>query len=363
MVLKWSRRSLYMMSDKQLAELLNGFVKSSQSLSSLQEGILSLHGVMEQFHKTTEDFAVKNELDTLLPKVKEHFAQANDVYENITENLKKIHVQTTEIQVTGQACSENIEMSWQQLNNIEAYLQKYLDEIIPFYQTLSVDMAVVHDVQHSTEGDLKTIHTDMNKILNMHSELTRKLEQHKEGLRQTAQQQEDVAKGFTIIAEIGVKCAAQSAQTFTELKVIGTYLEQYTKEMVPAYHRLQEEVGQLKDMQESMTRVACSIKNSVHEMGIMQQELKLQMTEYQQMMVESRQMQGELQAIAQKNLAMNAFVEKMKGTEMAASEYFTAICEEWQKQHLNEAIAKWSEENLDEVIRNKIKGAFSLRWK
>lgn len=65
MVLKWSKRSSHLMSEKQLEKLLDGFVKSSQSLSSLQEGILSLHGVMEQFHKITDDFAIKNEIETL----------------------------------------------------------------------------------------------------------------------------------------------------------------------------------------------------------------------------------------------------------------------------------------------------------
>ena len=348
------------MSDKQLENLLNGFAKSSQSLSSLQEGILSLHEVMEQFHKATEDFAVKNEIDTLLPKVNDHFTQANDVYSSITNNLKKIQVQTEEIQETGQVCSGNIELSWQQLNNIQEYLQKYLDEIFPFYQTIGAEMSRVHDVQHSTEIDLKSIHTDMNKMLNMHSELTRKLEQHKDLLHQTAEQQRDIEKAFTTISEIGGKCANQSAETFAELKVIGTYLEQYTQEMVPAYQKLQVEVQQLKDMQCNMTDIARSINGSAAEMSSMQQELKLQMIEYRLMMTQSRQMQGELLDIAQKNLAMNAFVEKMKGTEMVATEYFNAICAQWQKEHLNEAIDKWSEENLDEVIKKKIKGVFSF---
>jgi len=348
------------MSEKQLENLLNGFVKSSQSLSSLQEGILSLHGVMEQFHKATEEFAVKNEIDTLLPKINEHFAQANDVYTTITANLEKMQIQTKEIQMTGQLCSGNIEMSWEKLNTIQDYLQKYLDEIIPFYETLDTEMALVHDVQQSTEGDLKNIHTDMNKILNLHSELTRKLEQHKVLLHQTTGEQQNIVEAFTTIRKLGETCARQSTQTFTELKVIGTYLQQYTQEMVPAYEKLQAEVRSLQDVQGNMTDVARSISDSAAEMGIMQQEFKLQMAEYRQMMTQSRNMQGELLAIAQKNLAMNAFVEKMKGTEMVATEYFTAICEQWQKENLDEAIQKWSEENLDEVIRNKIKGAFGF---
>jgi len=348
------------MSDKQVENLLNGFVKSAQSLSSLQEGILSLHGVMEQFHKATEEFAMKNEIETLLPKVNEHFAQASLVYSSITGNLKKIQMGAQEMQVTGQLCSGNIEMSWQQLNNIQEYLQKYLDEIIPFYHTLDTQMAIVHDVQQSTEVDLKIIHTDMNKILNMHSELTRKLEQHKELLHHTAQQQQDVVNVFTTIGEVSDTCATQSAQTFAQLQVIGTYLEQYTQEMVPAYQKLQAEVGTLKDMQGNMADIAHEISVSVQEMGVLQQESKLQMIEYRQMMTQSRQMQEELLAIAQKNLAMNAFVEKMKGADMVATEYFTNICEQWQKEHLNEAIGKWSEEHLDEVIRHKIKGLFGF---
>ena len=351
------------MSEKQLESLLNGFAKSSQSLSLLQEGILSLHGVMEQFHKTTEDFAVKNEMDTLLPKINAHFNQANHIYTTITDNLEKIQVQTEKVQVAEQVCSGNIEMSWQKLNKIQDYLQKYIDEIIPFYQTLGGEMALVHDVQQYTEVDLKDIHTDMNKILNLHSELTRKLEQHKTLLQQTAQQQQTVLQAFSTISEQGDICARQSAQTFTELKVIGTYLQQYTQEMVPAYEKLQAEVSSLQDMQSNMTDVARSISGSAQEMGSMQQNFTTQMAEYRQMMTESRRMQEELLAIAQKNLAMNAFVEKMKGTEMVATEYFTAICEQWQKEHLDDAIQKWSEENLDEVIRNKIKGAFGFRKK
>ena len=145
--------------------------------------------------------------------------------------------------------------------------------------------------------------------------------------------------------------------------MIGIYLEQYTQEMVPAYQKLQAEVGYLKDMESNMTDVAREISASVQEMGVMQQDLKLQMTEYREMMTESRQMQGELLAIAQKNLAMNAFVDKMHGTEMVATEYFNAICEQWQKEHLDAAIEKWSEENLDDVIKNKIKGVFGFLTK
>ncbi|WP_378956028.1 hypothetical protein [Pelosinus sp. sgz500959] len=351
------------MSEKQLEKLLDGFVKSSQSLSSLQEGILSLHGVMEEFHKTAENFALKNEIETLLPKVNQQFTQANDVYSTISDNLKKIQLHTEEMQARGEMYSENVEQSWKQLNHIQEYLQKYLDEIIPFYGTLGTELEIVGDAQQSTELTMKNMHTDMNKILNMHSELTRKLEQHKELLSHTGAQQQDVVSTFKMIGELGSQCAVQSAETFAELKEISTYLKQYTQEMVPAYQSLQAEVEQLKGMQNGMVEVAHEISSSVRDMNVMQQELQLQMIEYRRMMSETKEMQGELLSIAQKNLAMNAFVEKMKATDQVANEYFTNICEKWQQEHLNAAVEKWAEENLDEVILKKIKGALGLRWK
>lgn len=351
------------MSEKQLEKLLDGFTKSSQSLSSLQEGILSLHEVMEQFHQATETFSVKNEMETLLPKVNEHFAQANDVYSNINDNLKKMQVHTEEMESRGEMYSENVEQSWKQLNQIQEYLQKYLDEIIPFYQTLGTELEMVGEVQHSAEITMKSMHTDMNKILNWHSELTRKLEQHKELLHHTAEQQQDVVSTFQTISEVSSQCATQSGQTFAELKIISTYLGRYAEEMVPAYQALQVEVQQLKDMQNGMADVAHEISSSVREMNAMQQELQLQMVEYRSMMTETRQMQGELLGIAQKNLAMNAFVEKMKATDQVATEYFMEICKKWQQEHLDVAVEKWAEENLDEVILKKIKGALGLRWK
>lgn len=351
------------MSEKQLEKLLDGFVKSSQSLNSLQEGILSLHGVMEQFHKATEDFAIKNEIDILLPKVNEHFAQANDVYSNINDNLKKIQLHTEEIEAKGEICSENVGQSWKHLHHIQEYLQKYLDEIIPFYQNLGTELEIVGDAQHVAEMTMKSMHIDMNKVLNMHSELTRKLEQHKELLNHTAGQQQDVVSTFKALGEVGSQCAAQSAQTFAELKVISTYLEQYTGEMVPAYESLQAEVQQLKAMQNGMVDVAHEISSSVREMNLMQQELKQQMIEYRHMMTQTRDMQEELLGIARKNLAMNAFVEKMKATDQVATDYFTDLCDKWQQEHLNAAVEKWAEENLDDVILKKIKGALSLPWR
>ena len=351
------------MSEKQLEKLLDGFVKSSQSLSSLQEGILSLHGVMEQFHKATEEFTIKNEMEILLPKVNEHFDQANHVYSSINDNLKKIQVYSEEIEAKGESYSENIEQSWAQLNHIQGYLQKYLDEIIPFYQTVGTEFQIVEEVQHSAETVMKSMHTDMNKILNLHSELTRKLEQHKELLHHTASQQQDMVNTFKSIGEMGSQCAAQTAQTFSELKTISTYLGKYTEEIVPAYQALQVEVQQLKDMQNGMVDVAHEIGGSVREMNLMQQELKLQMMEYRQMIGQTKVMKGELLAIAQKNLAMNAFIEKMKATDQVATEYFNQICEKWQQEHLDAAVEKWAEENLDEDIRKKIKSALGLRWK
>ncbi len=249
------------MSEKQLEKLLDGFAKSSQSLTLLQEGILSLHSVMEQFHKTAEEFSIKNEIETLLPKVNEHFSQAQDVYSNITHNLAKIQEHTEEIEVRGELYS------------------------------------------------------------------------------------------------------SQVTQTFAELKNIRTYLEQYTEEMAPAYQALQVEVEQLKNMQHGMVDVSHDISGSIAEMNLMQQELKLEMREYREMMTETQEMQKELLNIGQKNLAMNAFVEKMKATDLVATEYFTNICGKWQEEHLDAAIEKWAEENLEEAILKKIKGALGLRWK
>ena len=117
------------MNDKQLVDLLDGFAKSSQSLSSLQEGILDLHGVMEQFHKATADFAIKNEMDTLLPKVNEQFAQANHVYSSMADHLNSILTQTVEIKATGQLCSANMNQFQKQLNHIQEELQQFTQEV------------------------------------------------------------------------------------------------------------------------------------------------------------------------------------------------------------------------------------------
>lgn len=178
------------MSEKQLKTLLDEFVKSSQIVSSLQEGILSLHGVMEEFHKTAEDFTVKHTMDAL----------------------------------------------------------------------------------------------------------------------------------------------------------------------TPVYQKLQAEIQQLQNMQSGMADVVHEISANMQEMNVMQQQLAKAMIEYRQMMTESQQMQGELLTIAEKNLAMSAFIEKIKGADGDGKEYFNAICEQWQKEHLDEAVKTWIGENIDEVMLKTRKG-------
>jgi len=177
------------MSEKQLKTLLDEFVKSSQSVSSLQEGILSLHGVMEEFHKTAEDFTVKHTMDAL----------------------------------------------------------------------------------------------------------------------------------------------------------------------TPVYQKLQAEIQQLKNMQSGMADVVHEISGNMQEMNGMQQQLAKAMSEHRQMMTESQQMQRELLTIAEKNIAMSTFIDKVKGAD-GEEEDFTAICKEWQKEHLDEVVKKWMAENIDEVMLKKIIG-------
>lgn len=178
------------MSEKQLKTLLDEFVKSSQIVSSLQEGILSLHGVMEEFHKTAEDFTVKHTMDAL----------------------------------------------------------------------------------------------------------------------------------------------------------------------TPVYQKLQTEMQQLKDMQSNMADAVREISGTMQEMNNMQQQLVGAMTEYRQMMTESQQIQGELLTIAEDNLAMSAFIEKIKGADGDGKEYFNAICEQWQKEHLDEAMKMWMGKNIDEIMLKMRKG-------
>lgn len=180
------------MSDKQLENLLNGFVKSSQSLSSLQEGILSLHGVMEQFHKAIEDFAVKNEMDTLLPRVTEHFTQANDVYSNITDNLHRIHAQTVEIQVTGQFCSVNVEQFWKQLNQIQESVQQYTHEMIPTYQQLQAEVQQLKDMQGNMTDVVREISGNVQEMKSMQQELRLQMTEYRQMMTESRQMQDEL---------------------------------------------------------------------------------------------------------------------------------------------------------------------------
>ncbi len=130
--LKWLQRSFLLMSDKQLEKLLEGFVQSSRCLSSLQEGILDLHGVMEQFQQATEEFNLKNEIDTLLPTVKEHFVKVNDMYRSIGGHLTQIKEQTVEIEITGR-------------------------EMVPAYQKLQLEVTQLQDMQGEMVGTIREV--------------------------------------------------------------------------------------------------------------------------------------------------------------------------------------------------------------
>jgi len=134
------------MSDTQLEKLLDGFVQSSQRLSSVQEGILSLHGVMEQFQQVTEEFNLKNEMDTLLPTVKEHFVQVNDMYGSIADNINKIQESTAVIQVTGQ-------------------------EMVPAYQKLRLEMEQLAQMQNEMVDTIREIGGSVQSMQTMQKEL------------------------------------------------------------------------------------------------------------------------------------------------------------------------------------------------
>jgi chromosome segregation ATPase len=152
------------MSDTKLETLLDGFEKSSRSLTSLQEGILDLQGVMEQFHKATEDFTVKNEIDTLLPKIHEHFIQANDVYSSITENLRKIQIHTQEIQVTGQ-------------------------EMVPAYQKLQAEVEQLKDMQSSMTEVARELSSSIQEMSAMQKELTAQMSTYRQMMIESRQMQ------------------------------------------------------------------------------------------------------------------------------------------------------------------------------
>lgn len=147
MVLTLSKRSFQLMSEKQLEKLLTGFVQSSKSLSSLQEGILSLHGVMEQFKKTTEDFSLKNEMDTLLPSVKEHFVQVSDMYNSIADNVKNIQNNTEIIQVTG----KEMVPAYQKLQGEVVELQAIQGEMVDTILEISASVQAMQVMQQELQ--------------------------------------------------------------------------------------------------------------------------------------------------------------------------------------------------------------------
>ena len=138
------------MSEKQIEKLLAGFVQSSQSLSTLQEGILSLHGVMEQFQEATNEFNLKNEMDTLLPAVKEHFMQVNEMYTNIADNVTKIQAQTISIQATGQEMMP----AYQKLQGEVAELGKMQGEIMDTIQEISGNVQVMQTMQQELRSQM-----------------------------------------------------------------------------------------------------------------------------------------------------------------------------------------------------------------
>ncbi|MBC8016417.1 MAG: hypothetical protein H7X79_11840 [Sporomusaceae bacterium] len=177
------------MSDKQFTDLLDGFVKSSQSLTSLQEGILDLHGVMEQFHKATEDFAVKNEMDILLPKVNKHFTQANDVYAGIADHLKTIHTQTVEIQVTGELCFANMDQFQKQLNHIQEELQQITQEVTPVYQKLQMEMQQLKDMQSNMRDVTCEISGNVQEMKSLQQELRLQMTEYRQIMTETRQMQ------------------------------------------------------------------------------------------------------------------------------------------------------------------------------
>ena len=177
------------MNDKQLVDLLDGFAKSSQSLSSLQEGILDLHGVMEQFHKATADFAIKNEIETLLPKVNEQFTQANHVYSSIADHLNGIHTQTVEIEVTGQLCSANMNQFQKQLNHIQEELQQFTQEVAPVYQKLQMEMQQLKDIQSNMTDVTREISGNVQEMKSLQQELRLQMTECRQMMTETRQMQ------------------------------------------------------------------------------------------------------------------------------------------------------------------------------
>lgn len=164
MVLKLLKRSLPSMSDKQMEKLLDGFVQSSQCLSSLQEGILGLHGVMEQFQQATEDFKLRNEMDTLLPQVKEHFIQVNDMYGSIAGHLNQIKEHTTEIHETGR-------------------------EMVPAYQQLKIEVMQLQDMQSQMVDTIREINGSVHTMQGMQQELQLQMRELREMITESKEMQ------------------------------------------------------------------------------------------------------------------------------------------------------------------------------
>lgn len=156
------------MSDKQLEKLLDGFVQSSQCLSSLQEGILDLHGVMEQFQQVTEDFNLKNEMGTLLPQVKEHFVQVNDMYASIAGHLNQIKEHTSEIEETGR-------------------------EMVPAYQKLQLEVRALQEMQGEIVGTIREINSSVQV---MQQELKLEMSEFRQMMTESKEMHRELLKNF-----------------------------------------------------------------------------------------------------------------------------------------------------------------------
>lgn len=155
------------MSDKQLEKLLDGFVQSSQCLSALQDGILSLHGVMEQFQQTAEDFNLKNEMDTLLPTVKRHFIQVDDMYATIADHIAKIQENTVQIQATG-------------------------EEMIPTYQKLQTEVAQLQEMQGEMVTTIHEISGSVQEMQGMQQELRLQMIEFRQMMIETKAMQQEL---------------------------------------------------------------------------------------------------------------------------------------------------------------------------
>lgn len=165
MELKLLKRSFPSMSDKQLEKLLDGFVQSSQCLSSLQEGILGLHGVMEQFQQATEDFNLKNEMGILLPQVKEHFVQVNDMYASIAGHLNQIKQHTSEIEETGRG-------------------------MVPAYQKLQLEVMQLQETQGEMVDTIREVNGSVQVMKGMQQELQLQMIELRQMMTESKEMQE-----------------------------------------------------------------------------------------------------------------------------------------------------------------------------